>query len=652
MRTVPVLTLLAFAFAFGGVATAAEAAGEAPTAAGRPSLAGPIGLFGTSTAEVGQLHQLRVGLHAEYFSASDFLILGDSDQRLRSELGVGFTLLHNLELFGALLNSSNRNDRTRAAGDRDPELVKSNGDLILGAKGVYPLSPVATIGFELGLKFLAGVSQLALSPSSTSLWLGPVFTYDLRNSPRPLPVRLHAAASFYADNSSHLREFSTETRNTKEAAMFGYGIAPSRFRVALAADAPLPRGKVPFPIDPFIEYHVEVATGGADQTFAAYSAPSCDKGAGSKPCIDNRDAHWATFGVRAVVFRDIAAELGLDLRVRSPGFTYGVPVPPYNVVFGLSVPFDIDALTRKTVVTKTVEIPAVPEGHVTGEIRGSEGGKPVAGAVVTVAGHPHANAAADETGTFTTVSLSPGPVALQVTAPGFEPLTASAQVVAGKATTVQLVLKVHAPSATVHGHVSNREGKGLEATIKLAGRDKTDGIFETRANAKGDYTLSLPVGSYRVRADAAGLPAQENLIELALDQDRQLDFVLRPAPSNPDVVLGGDSIRLQRPVRFVGSTAKLAPPSEGLLDAVAELLVAHPEIHKVSIVAHWDSSLMKPGPAELTRAQAEAVKTYLVAHGVGAERLSATGAGATQPLVPSLSPASRLRNRRVELHLE
>src|SRR4051812_26367260 len=61
----------------------APRAAQAPGALGLPSLVGPIGLYGVSTAEVGPVHQLRVGLHAEYFSASDFLVAGDSQQRLR-----------------------------------------------------------------------------------------------------------------------------------------------------------------------------------------------------------------------------------------------------------------------------------------------------------------------------------------------------------------------------------------------------------------------------------------------------------------------------------------------------------------------------------------------------------------------------------------
>ena len=638
-------------------ADAADAPGRsapatpAPGALGLPSLTGPIGLFGTSTAEVGPVHQLRVGLHAEYFSSSDFLVVGDSDQRLRGELAVGFTPHRRLEIFGALLTSSNRNDRVRSTTDLDPELVKSYGDLVLGAKGIYPLSPGATVGFELGLKFLAGVSELSFSPSSTSLWLGPVFTYDLRQTAQSLPLRVHASLSYYLDNSSNLRDLSGVSSNTKEATMFGYGIAPSRLRVAVAADVPLGREVLPVPLDPFLEYHFEYATTDADSTFAAYTPPACGTASSLHSCVDNRDSHFVTLGLRAAVFRGLTADLGVDLRLRSPGYPYGTPVPPYNVVFGLSLPVDLDSIVQPRVVTRTVEAPP-RRGYVTGAVRSADGAAPVPGAVVVVARHPHVNAATDEAGAFTTVELEPGPVSLQVSAPGFEPAQVAVSVVAGQAAAVTVALAAKPPSATVHGRALGRDGHGLGATIKLAGQGKTEGIFETHGDANGAYSLSLPVGAYRVRAEATGLPAQETQLDLVANQDKALDFVWRPAGGAPNVALGEGSIRLSQPIRFVGASAKLTPDAQRVLDGVAALLVAHPEVRAVEVVAHWDTSLSPEAAEALTKQQAEAVRGYLLARGITGERLAAQGAGSSQPLVPADNPASRVKNRRVELHVK
>lgn len=633
----------------GGSAAAATPASTARGALGLPSLAGPIGLYGVSTAEVGPVHQLRIGLHAEYFSASDFLVAGDSAQRLRGELAVGFTPHRRLELFGALLNASNRNDRTRTAADRDPELLKAYGDLVLGAKGVYPLSPAATLGFELGLKFLAGVSNLTFSPSSTSLWVGPLLTYDLRNTPQNLPVRVHAGVNYYLDNSSNLRDLSGLSLNTKEAALFGYGISPSRLRVAVAADVPLGKETLPIPIDPFLEYHFEYATGSADPSFAAYAPPACGSTASSQACVDNRDSHWVTVGLRADVFRGLTADAGVEVRLRSPGFPYGPPVPPYNVVFGLSLPVDLDSLVHPRVVTRTVEVPApLRRGAISGQVRGPDGA-PISGATIIVGGHPHANAATDGEGAFTTIELDPGPIDLQVSASGFESSLVQVRVVAGRTQPVSVTLVPKPPTATLHGRAIGRDGHGVTATIKVAGQGKTGGIFELHADATGAYAVSLPPGSYRARAEAPPLPPQETPLELAANQDRTMDFVWRPGPASASITLADGIIRLPQPIRFVGVSAKLAPDAQRLLDGVADFLNSHPEVRRVEVVAHWDDGVAKEAADTLTQQQAEAVRGYLLARGIAGDRLVAQGAGSSQPLVPVTTPASRLKNRRVEL---
>jgi len=603
------------------------------------------------------VNQLRLGLHGEYFSASSLLVSGDSNQRLRGGLVVGYTLHPQIELFGAVLTSSNRNDRQRDPGDRDPALLRSFGDVVLGAKAGRAVGTGATLGLELGLKLLAGASQLSISPSSTSLWIGPVFSYDFAAAGYGFPVRLHGVASYYFDNSSNLNDdLSRYTRNTKEVAMFAYGIAQSRVRLAVGADAPFGADRLPIPLDPFLEYHVEVATGSGDPAFADYGPPQCGLGAGFQPCIDNRDTQWVTLGARAAVYGGLVAGVGVDLRVRSVGFPYGTPLPPYNVIFGLSLPVDLGVFSQPRVVTKVVER-APQEGFITGTVLGGgvpgdRSGVPVADAIVTVTGRAHARVATDADGGFTTLSLPPGAVELEVTAPSYEPLKVVTTVVPGRGEPILVTLPARVPTASVHGRVTNREGRGLEATVKFAGRAKTDGNFEARSDASGAYSLTLPVGTYRAHTEAPGLPVRDADIELVAGDNRALDFTLRPAPASPNVQLAGEWLKLRRALRFVGTTAELTPPSEKMLDAVAELLDAHTEIRHVQIIAHWDNSLPGPEAQALTQKQADAVKAYLVAHGIAADRLTTSGAGATRPLVPSLSPASRQRNQRVELHLE
>jgi outer membrane protein OmpA-like peptidoglycan-associated protein len=615
-----------------------------------PSLAGSIGLFRLSTAEVGPRNHLRVALHGEFFSSSDFLIQGDDNSRLQGGFTFGFTPHRNVEIFGAMLTSSNRNRRNRAleAGARDPELIKSFGDLVLGPKVAMPLSRGVNLGFEAGLKFLSSISDLSFSPSSTSLWLGPLLSLDLRPISN-VPLRFHVNANYYVDNSDNLHDFSDVPIETKEVAMFAYGIAASRFRAGLGIDAPLEKLTRAVPLQPFAEYHAEIVTADADPTFREYMSPNCGTGAGRKECRENRDQHWLTFGLRARVWKGVTLQAGADVALRSVGFPYGPPLPPYNVVFGVAYPLDVEAFTRPVVVTRTVErtVPgAAPvEGRVSGLVKSSKDGSPVAGAIVAVNGRMRSRVATDPDGTFQTGGLPPGPAELEVSAPNFEPAKAAAAVSPGTPAELTITLTPKIPTGNVRGRVADDKGRGLEASVKFFGAEN----FEAKSDSSGAFSAALPTGPYKVTAESPGFPTKEARLEVATAQDKQLEFVLRNRPVNHDVAFTGDGIVLKKPIKFRSARGKLDSKTLTVLDGVADVMDDHPEIKALRIEAHWDTSLGKKA-AEVTQQQAQAVKDYLVKKGVSEGRLEALGAGSGKPLVPNLGPANKAKNRRVELH--
>ena len=92
----------------------------------------------------------------------------------------GFTPVRYLEIFGGILTSSNRNTRMSEAGRTDQDVIRAHGDLLLGPKLAVPVATGTSIGFEAGVRFLASASSLSFSPSSTSVWFGPLATLDLR----------------------------------------------------------------------------------------------------------------------------------------------------------------------------------------------------------------------------------------------------------------------------------------------------------------------------------------------------------------------------------------------------------------------------------------------------------------------------------------
>ena len=101
-------------------------------------------------------------------------------------------------------------------------------------------------------------------------------------------------------------------------------------------------------------------------------------------------------------------------------------------------------------------------------------------------------------------------------------------------------------------------------------------------------------------------------------------------------------------VNFETGKSELTPESEAILNGVAESLVANDEI-KVQVSGHTDNTGSLAVNRRLSKARAEAVRQYLVDHGVAADRLTAVGFGPDRPVASNRTSEGRAQNRRVEL---
>ncbi|MCU1348569.1 MAG: OmpA/MotB domain protein [Acidobacteria bacterium] len=96
-----------------------------------------------------------------------------------------------------------------------------------------------------------------------------------------------------------------------------------------------------------------------------------------------------------------------------------------------------------------------------------------------------------------------------------------------------------------------------------------------------------------------------------------------------------------------GKTA-IKPGAKATLTRIAKQLQTNPDL-KIAVEGHTDNI---GGPAKnqtLSEKRAEAVRTYLVAQGVPADRVTATGRGEDEPVASNKTAAGRQQNRRVEL---
>lgn len=92
----------------------------------------------------------------------------------------------------------------------------------------------------------------------------------------------------------------------------------------------------------------------------------------------------------------------------------------------------------------------------------------------------------------------------------------------------------------------------------------------------------------------------------------------------------------------------LQPSSDASLQPVAEIMSADKAL-KLEIQGHTDNAGTDAHNQTLSEARAKAVLTWLVQHGVPADRLTAKGYGKTKPVADNGSDEGRAKNRRVEI---
>jgi outer membrane protein OmpA-like peptidoglycan-associated protein len=101
-------------------------------------------------------------------------------------------------------------------------------------------------------------------------------------------------------------------------------------------------------------------------------------------------------------------------------------------------------------------------------------------------------------------------------------------------------------------------------------------------------------------------------------------------------------------INFDTGKSDIKPESKGIIDQIAALLQAHPEL-KVSIEGHTDNVGTPQNNKTLSLQRAKSVMNAVVQKGIAAARLTAVGWGQEKPIADNRSEEGRAKNRRVEI---
>lgn len=127
------------------------------------------------------------------------------------------------------------------------------------------------------------------------------------------------------------------------------------------------------------------------------------------------------------------------------------------------------------------------------------------------------------------------------------------------------------------------------------------------------------------------------------DEPKKVEEPKKPVPPPVTPVV----VQFKPRVQFAWDSAVLDSAQQGVLADVVRSLLAD-KFYNVKIEGHASSEGQVEHNNKLAQKRADAVRNFLIANGVDAKRLTATGFGSRVPVADNKTEAGRVQNRRVE----
>ena len=155
-----------------------------------------------------------------------------------------------------------------------------------------------------------------------------------------------------------------------------------------------------------------------------------------------------------------------------------------------------------------------------------------------------------------------------------------------------------------------------------------------------------PLPEYREK------PFEETLAEITPEEEPERDPDASAGldlidEETPNVKVVKSEILLEQAVFFELNRKRVRTPFRPILDELAVFLARHPEVARIQVEGHADSSGPPEWNHELSLLRAREVCAYLMRRGIAAERLDPVPFGASRPWADNDTGDGRARNRRV-----
>jgi len=196
----------------------------------------------------------------------------------------------------------------------------------------------------------------------------------------------------------------------------------------------------------------------------------------------------------------------------------------------------------------------------------------------------------------------------------------------------------------VQGYVTDATtGKYIPCSVELTEDSTQQAVTKLQTDETGFYFMTLPTGKdYTFTVNRKGYLFYSDVFRLkdkAPDSTYIKNIQLQPIAVNTTVAL--------KNIQFDLNSYQLKPVSLTELDKLLQLMADNPTV-QIQISGHTDNIGNDADNLKLSTSRAKAVADYLISKGIGADRITSKGYGASKPVADNATEKGRSKNRRTE----